>query len=58
MQEIELNQAYSSLEPEFREAIGMKPDEVIKQCVMGGDKNCNRIFNITIMNTVARWVAA
>ncbi len=55
MQEVALNQAYSSLDPEERRAIGMNPEEMLKECrVAAEDRHCGEVFNVTVMNTVAR----
>ena len=37
-----------------RTAIGMRPENMIKKCVVDGATNCSSLFNVTVYNTVER----
>ena len=49
-----LNEHYAGLDPSDRTAIGMRPENMIKKCVVDGATNCSSLFNVTVYNTVER----
>ena len=47
-----LDDLYANMTPGERQIIGMMPEDMVKRCVVNGNKNCSQFFNITVMSTV------